>query len=148
MKATKQQKQIIHIECPTRDIKEEWVQWATEDVSKISTNDLSFDQANMILHQLGKKMHTKLKTDTPEYWAYFNNKDSQHKYILSLMYQLDWTVLKNGKRVPDMTRLGKWLQSDKCPRSKPLKQQSGGDLRVNIHALEQMLSKTSNNVPE
>lgn len=141
MQATARQKQIIHLETPTRDIKEEWVQWATNDNDKISTNDLTFEQANLILEQLGKAKHSKNNKDSPEYWAYFDKDNHSHKYILSLMYQLDWTIKKNGKVVPDMKRLGEWLQSNKCPRSLPLKKQSGCDLRTNIYALEQMLPK-------
>jgi len=137
MKATARQKQIIHLEAPTRDIKEELVQWATDDNDKISTNDLSFDQANEILRKLGKRAHSKVSKDSPEYWGYFDFKNAQHKYILSLLRQMNWVTRKNGKVVADMKRFGEWLQT-KAPRKTPLKQMSGGDIRVTISILEKM----------
>lgn len=143
MKATSKQKQIIHLESPTRDIKEELVQWATDDNDKISTNDLSFDQANKILIKLGKRAHSKVATDSAAYWGYFDFKNQQHKYILSLLRQMNWTTVKNGKEVADMERFGQWLQT-KAPRKTPLKKMSGGDVRVTISILEKMAENPKN----
>lgn len=41
--ATAKQKQLIHLNTPTKDMKEEWVQWATNSNDKTSCNDLTFD---------------------------------------------------------------------------------------------------------
>src|SRR5690625_3366741 len=92
MQATKKQKQLIHVNAPTRDIKEEFVQWATGDVNKISTNDLNFEQANRILEKLGKQPIRAKKEDSPLFWGYFDKNNSQHMQIQSLLHQLHWTV--------------------------------------------------------
>ena len=43
MQATKEQKRAIAMNTANKDIKEEFVQWATKDVKKTSTNDLTFE---------------------------------------------------------------------------------------------------------
>lgn len=113
MQATKEQKQLIHIKAPTRDIKEEFVQWATGDVKCISCDDLNFEQANRILEKLGVRP---FKAS----WAKFDKNNSKHRRILSMMYQAGWTVYENGREVPDLNCLNDWLHSSKCPINKPL----------------------------
>lgn len=126
MEATKEQKQLIHINAPNRDIKEEFVQWATNDNSKISTNDLNFDQANRILEKLG------IKPFKAENWAKFDKSNPKHKLILSLMYQANWT----SGNLPDMSRLESFLKSDKSPVKKPLKSMSSEEVEKIIVALK------------
>ncbi|MBA4133374.1 MAG: hypothetical protein C0525_01490 [Flavobacterium sp.] len=117
MQATKEQKRLIAIHAPTKEIKEEWVQWATADVNKTSTNDLTFEQANMILKQLGQKPHASI------HWAAFDKTNTKHRAIISMMYQAGWTITDdNGKEIPDLNRLNEWLHSSKCPVNKPLKE--------------------------
>ena len=131
MQATKKQKQIIAINTPTKDIKEEWVQWATNDNNKTSTNDLTFEQANKLLMQLGLKPHK------PEYYAVFDTKNTKHRVILSLMRQAQW-VKPNHKHgeVADMDRLDNYLKNDKrCPVQKPLQQMNDKELEKLIIAL-------------
>lgn len=81
MQATKEQKQLIHINTPNRDTKEEFVQWATDDNAKTSCNDLSFDEANKILLQLNLTPHK------PKNYAVFDKNNKQHRTILSLCIQ-------------------------------------------------------------
>ncbi len=131
MQATKKQKQIIAINTPTKDIKEEWVQWATNDNNKTSTNDLTFEQANKLLMQLGLKAHK------PEFWAVFDTKNTKHRVILSLMRQAQWVKpnYKHGE-VADMDRLDNYLKNDKrCPVQKPLQQMNDKELEKLIIAL-------------
>lgn len=130
MEATKEQKQLIHINAPNRDIKEEFVQWATNDNSKISTNDLNFDQANRILEKLG------IKPFKAENWAKFDKSNPKHKLILSLMRQAQWTKPhpRHGE-VADMDRLDSFLKSDKSPVKKPLKSMSSEEVEKIIIAL-------------
>ncbi len=125
---------------PNRDTKEEYVQWATGDVSKISCNDLNFEQANAIIEKLGKRPVKAFKEDTPMYWAYFDRFNGQHKYIQSLLHQVGWTMpnTKYG-RVPDLPRFGNWLQSDKSPVNKPLKKMNPTECSKIVAALEGML---------
>ncbi|MCP1997279.1 hypothetical protein [Flavobacterium sp. HSC-61S13] len=137
MKATKEQKLAIRRNSQFKeDIKEEWVQWATGDNSKTSLNDLSFEQANQILAQQGDKLY---KGDN---WGLFNNNDSKHKCILSLMYQLNWTIEIKGRNVPDTNRLSEFLKSIKSPVQKPLNKMNVFELSKIIKALEEMTKKT------
>ena len=116
MQATKEQKRLIAINTPNKETKEEWVQWATADVNKTSTNELTFEQANMILKQLGLKPHASIP------WAAFDKNNVKHRRIISMMYQAGWTITnEQGKEIPDLNRLNEWLHSAKCPINKPLK---------------------------
>jgi hypothetical protein len=138
MQATKQQKQLIHVNAHDRDQKEELVQWATEDVEKISCNDLSFDQANLILAALGLEKH-KAKRN---YYGLFDKKNQQHMAIVSLTRQLGWEQSNERYgRVADMNRLGDWLQSSKAPVSKPLKKMTTQELTTTINAMTGMVAK-------
>ena len=129
MEATKKQKQLIHVNCPTRDIKEEFVQWATDDTSKISTNDLDFNQANKILEKLGLKPHR------AKDWGRFNKNSAKHKLILSLLYQIEFTKTIKGKEVPDIDRFGDWLKSN-APVKKPLLDMNNLEQEKTIKALK------------
>lgn len=143
MKANKKQKQLIHLNTPTRYIKEEFVQWATGDDKKISTNDLSFEQANKILRQLGIQPIRPDKEDTPLFWGFFDRKNKQHMQIQSLLHQLHWTVdhPKYG-RVADLERFGSWLQSERSPVRKPLKKMDVKECSKIIIALEGIVKST------
>lgn len=136
MKATKHQKQYIYkLSGYRQETKEEWVQWATDDVTKTSTHDLTFAQANAIIKQAGcTPVTSKGKTDN---WAFFDNNNSKHRYILSLCRQLDWQVAdeKYGKIV-NLNRLSEWLKSKRSPVNKPLQKQTPGQLSKTITALE------------
>ena len=137
MTATKQQKFAIRKNCNFKDdIKEEFVQWATQDISKTSLNDLSFEQANKILIAQG---------DTPkqnvENWGLFDKNNSQHKYILSLCFQMGLTKELKGRDVADIFKLGEWLKSEKSPVRKPLKQMTSYELSRIIFAMEKITEK-------
>lgn len=136
MQATKHQKQLIHVNSHNRDLKEEYVQWATGDVSKISCNDLTFEQANKIIVQLGKQPIKATKEDTPLFWGFYERGNQQHKQIQSLLHQLKWTMPNTQwGRVPNLERFGSWLQSDKSPVQKPLKQMTPAECSKIIVAL-------------
>ena len=81
---------------------------------------------------------------TPQYWGGFDRDNGKHKYILSLMHQMGWTVFvtkgKWGNRaVPDVVRLGEWLQSEKSPVKKPLRKMDDVELSKIITAMENMI---------
>ena len=135
MQATAEQIKIIHTITPNRDIKEEWVQWATEDVAKISCKDLTFDQANKILVQNNCKPH-KLA-----FWAYFDKTNTQHTYIRSLCINYGWVNYLKGKKVADMDKLNEWMHSDRCPVKKKLQDMTPPELSKLIVALESMTVK-------
>lgn len=137
MKANKLQKQYIYKLCGYRkDLKEEYVQWATNDNNKISTNDLTFEQANKIIKQLKGSM---IKYDN---WAYFDKNNQQHKYIISLLYQIGWTTgSERYGRIADLERFSEFLKSEKSPVRKKLKSMQTNELSKIINALESMLDK-------
>lgn len=138
MTATKYQKQYIYkLSGYQKETKEEWVQWATGDVEKTSTNDLTFDQANDIIKQAGGTPVSKGKTDN---WAFFDKNNSQHRYILSLCRQLDWQVPdeKYGK-VVDLNRLSNFLKSKRSPVNKPLQKLTPAQLSKVVTALENIM---------
>lgn len=139
MQATKEQKKFIHVNAPTRDIKEEYVQWATGDVEKISCNDLTFDEANMIIVQLGGTAH---RNDAYS-WGMFDRSNQQHKAILSLCMNYGWKKRnpKSGFDIADIGALGNWLKNDpRCPVRKPLKKMDVTETSKIISALENMVS--------
>ena len=142
MDATKQQKQLIHVNAPTRDIKEEFVQWATGDNDKISCNDLDFDQANAVLEKLGIRPFAPSLGRPVSNWGKFDKNDQQHRYILSLLRQMGWT--KASERygtIADMERLSNFLKSNKSPVPKPLQKMTAAETTKLINALESMLGK-------
>lgn len=137
-KATKAQKQFIHVNAPTRDIKEEYVQWATGDVEKISCNDLTFEQANMIIVQLGGTPHK----NEAYGWAKFDRNNQQHKTILALCMNYGWKKRnpKTGRDIADLGSLGNWLKNDtRCPVRKPLEDMDTIETSKIISALENMV---------
>jgi hypothetical protein len=140
MKANAKQKQLIHVNAPTRDIKEEFVQWATEDVNKISCNDLSFDQANAILIKLGQKPVS--KSSSGYKWIDMQRKD--HKKIYSIMMQLQW-MEKSEKYgwVASKSAFQDFIASKKAPKVKTtdLLKMDPKDISKVITALEGNLSK-------
>lgn len=131
MLATKQQKFQIRKNCQFEtDIKEEYVQWATEDNDKTSLNDLTFDQANKILSaQTGKQV-------VPDNWAFFDKRNEKHKVILSLLRQANWTVPNERHGcVADLERFSNFLKSKESPVNKPLKKMGDKELEKTIVAL-------------
>lgn len=139
--ATKKQKQLIHVNAPTRDIKEEFVQWATGDVNKTSCNDLDFAQANQILKQLGCKPVPMDQGDLASTWGKFNNKNKEHRKILSLLRQIQWTTTsEKWGEVADIIRFGAWLRDDpKAPVKKPLLKMTPEEVSKTIIALQGIL---------
>lgn len=134
--ATKQQKIEIRRNAGFKnvDLKEEWVQWATEDVNKRSLNDLTYEQADAIIRaQTGQP--TQL-----ENWGHFDKTNSKHRAVLSLMRQAGWvTPNERHGEVPDLQRLSLFLHSARSPVNKPLKKMEPQELSKIIYALEQIV---------
>jgi hypothetical protein len=142
MNATPKQKQLIHINAPTRDIKEELVQWACDDNSKTSTNDLSFAQANTILQRLGvPQHHNSFKSDAMKY-ASFDKSKQQHMKVLATLITMGWSLPHpKYNRTADLERFGNWLRSDRAPVRKPLRKMTAHEVTTIINALESMTVK-------
>lgn len=91
-----------------------------------------------LLERLGG--HTSLPgTDR---WGWFDNKNQQHMYILSLCQQLGWVKYhpKLQRNVADLTRLGRWIGNFGAYK-KPLMQMNVHETQKIIVQLEQMLIK-------
>lgn len=75
-------------------------------------------------------------------WGLFDNKNLQHKAILSQLRTLQW-VVPNEKwgEVPDLNRFSEFLKSDKSPINKPLKKMDEKELSKMISCFESMVIK-------
>ncbi|GFR84406.1 hypothetical protein ElyMa_002416500 [Elysia marginata] len=70
-------------------------------------------------------------------WVKFDKNRRQHRYILSLCYQLGWK--KEG--YADLMRLSDWLKSRRNPVKKPLQAMTSAETNKVINALESMVKK-------
>ena len=115
------------------ETKNEWVQWVTGDVNRTSLKSITQDQAVKIIS--AQEGSTPINQPT-ENWAVFDNKNPKHKIVLSLLYQMQWVTpsQKHGE-VPDLDRLSKFLQSEKSPVKKKLKDMETHEVEKLIVAL-------------
>jgi hypothetical protein len=84
--------------------------------------------------------------DKPENWGSFtksNPNPTKRKVLFSMLHQLQWTKpsTKYGE-VPDLDRLSKFLQSEKSPVKKPLKDLSEPEMEKLITAFKGILKST------
>ncbi len=75
-------------------------------------------------------------------WGLFDNKNQQHKAILSQLRTLQ-KVVKSEKwgEVADIDWLSEFLKSDKSPVNKPLKKMDEKELSKMISCFESMVTK-------
>jgi len=139
MNIIKAQIQKIHGLLPAniksdKELKESIIIEYTQDFAKYSTKDLTFEQANTLIVDLGGK---------PVYneWTGFNYKKNSHRYILSLLQHAGWVRYDKHLRrhVADMPRFGRWLRGEKSPVKKPLHKQTKDEVSKTIVALEGVL---------
>ena len=123
------------------DIKDEWVQWVTEDVNRTSLKSITQAQAVKIIRQ---------QTGSPPLeglgevnYATFDKTNPKHKVILSICHQLQWTKpsVKWGE-VPDLDKLSNFLQSDRSPVKKKLKDMTDLEIQKIIKALNGIIKHT------
>lgn len=76
-------------------------------------------------------------------WAVFKTSNTQHKYILSLLQQLGWSIqhVRFGT-IADMPRLSNFLKSKKTPVPKPLQNMDKVETSKLISCLESMVKKS------
>lgn len=137
MKSTKQQAQRIYQLCGfDKERKEQLVRQFTGSNTRTSCYDLTHAQANELITHLGGYPIGK------KCWGTFDMKNKQHQYILSLLHQLGWTTTNSSMRViPDIERLGEWLESERAPVRKPLLKMKPVEVSKIIAALEQIAIK-------
>ena len=99
------------------------------DVS--STKELSKIEADDLIYFLNTGSYK------DNHWGYFDNNNTQHRTVLSLMRQAGWLV-ENDRHgeVPDIKRLSDFLKSSKSPVNKPLKEMTPQQLSKIIIAFE------------
>ena len=125
------------------DTKDEWVQWVTGDVNRTSLKSITQRQAiKIIMTQEGSSFVNSPPSEgntssrVVENWAVFDKNNPKHKVILSLLYQLQW-VKPSDKwgEVPDLDKLSNFLQSEKSPVKKKLKDMEPLEIEKIIKAL-------------
>ena len=115
------------------DIKNEWVQWITADINRTSLKSITQAQAKKII--MAQEGST-LVNQPAENWAVFDKNNTKHKVILSLLYQMQWVKpSEKWGEVPDLDRLSNFLQSEKSPVKKKLKDMEPLELEKLIKAL-------------
>lgn len=74
-------------------------------------------------------------------WAIFDKNNEQHKHVLSLARQLQWTTPheRHGE-VADLTRISEWLKTN-SPVRKKLKKMEPSELTRVINAMSAMIIK-------
>ena len=120
------------------ETKNEYVQWVTGDVNRTSLTSITQAQAVRIMQR-----QNGILTPSPSpkergegNWAVFNKTNPKHKIILSLLYQMQWVKpSEKWGEVPDLERLSSFLQSEKSPVRKPLKDMEPLELEKLIKAL-------------
>jgi hypothetical protein len=124
------------------DIKREWVQWATGDVKCTSLKNITQAQAKKIIMAqegatlVNQPVDPSDSEQAKQNWASFDKTNPKHKVILSLLYQMQWVKpSEKWGEVPDIERLSNFLQSDKSPVKKKLKDMEPQELEKLITAL-------------
>jgi len=76
-------------------------------------------------------------------WGLFDKNNQQHKTVLSLLRQAQWTIPNNKwGEVADLNRFSEFLKSDKSPVKKPLKKMEPSEVSKIIIALEGIIRHT------
>lgn len=75
-------------------------------------------------------------------WGLFDNKNQQHRTVLSRLRTLQWVVpSEKWGEIPDINRLSEFLKSDKSPVNKPLKDMEEKEVSKIIACLDSMITK-------
>ena len=108
-----------------------------------SLTKLTQAQAVAIIKQFSGNENKDIAKDVVnEFWAYYDKNNPQHRYILSLLIQLGWSI-KSEKygEIADLNRFSNWLKSNRSPVQKPLKKMCAAQTTIVISALESMIVK-------
>lgn len=109
--------------------KSEMVQEITNDKETTAVSALTFDQANLLIQQLGGKAQGYIV------FGYFDFDNQKHRYIVSLCHQLGWTTIKGSRSIADLERLGHFV-AKRTKAKKPLQKQEPKELSDTITSLE------------
>ncbi|WP_269222036.1 hypothetical protein [Flavobacterium sp. IMCC34518] len=76
-------------------------------------------------------------------WGLFDKNNQQHKTLLSLLRQAQWTIPhERWGEVADLPRLSEFLKSDKSPIKKPLKKMEPWEVSKIIEAFKGIVKST------
>ena len=125
-------KRIMHNCAYQVETKNEWVQWATADVTKTSLKSITQEQAVKIINaQTGGT--------AIDNYEWFDHKNTQHKYIQSLLHSIGKTKqLEDGKTVANIAFFAEWLKT-KSPIIMPLNKMTVRQVQKVIYAFEQVV---------
>ncbi|KVV14836.1 hypothetical protein [Flavobacterium sp. TAB 87] len=132
------------------EMKNEWVQWVTEDNSRTSLKSITQAQAvKIIKQQTGEDPKQELKTivqggrsHSKSNWALFDSKNKQHLGVMANLRTLQWTVpSERHGEVADLERLSNFLKSDLSPVKKPLKKMEPWEVSKIIECFKSMITK-------
>ncbi|MFN8238614.1 MAG: hypothetical protein U0T77_10640 [Chitinophagales bacterium] len=117
------------------ELKQSLVYQFTENHDKLSTKDLSFYQAEELIHFLETG-----KTKDYSYFAHFDYTNKQHMYMFSLCHQIGWEVFSESKNklVVDIAALGSWLYKYGY-KHKPLREYTYSELPKLITQFENLV---------
>lgn len=123
----------------SKEAKGDLISQFTADPDKRSTRDLSFDQANELIKQLGGNVSGESEDAK---FAAFDKYNNQHQYMLSICYQLGWVTYneKQRRQVVDLSRLGVWLRKYGF-KHKPLMKYNKSELPVLVSQFEKLLNR-------
>jgi hypothetical protein len=77
------------------------------------------------------------RTQSKNNWGLFDNNNQQHKTLLSLLRQAQWTIPhKKWGEVADLERLSEFLKGNKSPIKKPLKSMEPWEVSKIIEAFK------------
>ena len=105
MQATKKQIQVIAMNFQDKEVREEMIFSVTRDPERVSTKQLTFDEANEVLKGLGFHPFKPVKK--------FDSSNPKHRVIMNLCHELEWVFYDKGRQLADLDRLGEWLMTSK-----------------------------------
>lgn len=114
-----------------KDMREIFISDFTDGRTK-STKELTRNEANDLI--------AALKGEFSNY-GIFDKNNLQHRAILNICYDLNWTVFNNRleRNVADLQKLGSFIAGKKSPVRKPLSKMSVKECSKLISALEGIL---------
>ena len=131
-----QRKQLYRLFGYCKETETVQVQRITGDTEKKTVSDLTISQAKSLIDSLTTN------------WAVFDKGKKSHSYILSLLWQLNWTKPHHRYgNVADMSKLSDFLKSKRSPVVKPLQEMTTEETSKIINALENIIKwsyKTKN----
>jgi len=123
-------------------LKNQWVQWATQNPNRTSLSNITQEQAKKIMVALEGSQTLTQDEPTAKKWGAFTSSNPKHRVVLSTLRQMRWVVTceKHGEKA-DIERLGAFLMSNRSPVQKPLNEMNPQETEKLIKCLEAIFRK-------